>query len=83
MEQLGNSKAEDALEALVQFNEDMNTIGLNAYQLEELLENLLEEHSELILWMNDLETQTLEVESDVMSMVNTFQRKYNKIIYNI
>lgn len=40
--------AENSLEALVSFNEDMKTLALNAYQMQDLLDSALEEN-DLIL----------------------------------
>jgi len=44
--------AENSLEALVSFNEDMKTLALNAYQMQDLLDSALEENDLILKWMN-------------------------------
>ena len=66
--QLGDEAAEDSLEALVSFNEDMKTLALNAYQMQDLLDCALEENDLILEWMQQLENSTLEAESEIVKM---------------
>lgn len=66
--------SENALEALVCFNDEMKTLASNAYQLQELLGAAINENKTLTKWMTDLEDATLESEAGVHQMCKTLQR---------
>lgn len=65
---LGDEVAENSLDALVSFNEDMKTLALNAYQMQELLDAALEENNVILEWMQQLEDGTLDAEKDIVKM---------------
>ncbi len=47
--------AEQGIENLALFNEDMSTISMNVYQIQNLFELITKENEEIIGWMNQLE----------------------------
>jgi hypothetical protein len=54
--------AEQALEILARFNEDMSMLALNVYQIYNLFDLVSKENEEIIGWMHTLERQTINVE---------------------
>lgn len=59
--------AENSLEGVATFNADMKTIALNAYQLNTLMNLVLEEHHALNEWLTQIELITLRTENAVYS----------------
>jgi hypothetical protein len=47
--------AEQGIENLALFNEDMSTISMNVYQIQNLFELISKENEEIIGWMSQLE----------------------------
>lgn len=54
--------AEQGLENLALFNEEMSTISMNAFQIYSLFELINKENEEIIEWMQQIERQTINVE---------------------
>jgi len=61
-ENLGDPDAEQGLENLARFNEDMSMIALNVYQVYNLFDLLGKENEEIISWMHALEKDTINAE---------------------
>lgn len=61
-EYLGDDDAEQGLENLARFNEDMSMIALNVYQIYNLFDLIGKENEEIINWMHSLEKQTVSAE---------------------
>ena len=59
---MGDVDAEQALEILARFNEDMSMLALNVYQIYNLFDLVSKENEEIIGWMHTLERQTINVE---------------------
>jgi len=55
----------------------MKNIALNAYQLQTLLNNGIEENILLIDWMQELEKRTLKYEDDIARMAERIDGKAN------
>ena len=72
--------AENSLEALVSFNEDMKTLALNAYQMQDLLDSALEENDLILQWMNKLEGATFKAEEDIIKMSKSVEKVADQII---
>ena len=72
--------AENSLEALVSFNEDMKTLALNAYQMQDLLDSALEENDLILQWMNQLEGATFKAEEDIVKMSKSVEKAADAII---
>ena len=72
--------AENSLEALVSFNEDMKTLALNAYQMQDLLDSALEENDLILKWMNQLEESTFKAEEDIVKMSKSVEKAADAII---
>lgn len=72
--------AENSLEALVSFNEDMRTLALNAYQMQDLLDSALEENDLILQWMNKLEGATFKAEEDIIKMSKSVEKVADQII---
>jgi hypothetical protein len=72
--------AENSLEALVSFNEDMKTLALNAYQMQDLLDSALEENDLILQWMNKLEGATFKAEEDIIKMSKSVEQVADQII---
>ena len=47
--------AENSLDALANFNQDMRTLALNAYQMQELMSLAMDENDLILGWMQQLE----------------------------
>ena len=69
-EDLGDEAAENSMEALVQFNEDMKVLALNTFQINELMDYAMLENDTMVKWLTDLEEETLRAEDDLVKMVN-------------
>jgi len=52
---LGDEDAEQGLEHIAMFNEDMSMIALNVYQIYNLFDLVCRENEEIIGWMQQLE----------------------------
>jgi hypothetical protein len=65
---LGDESAENSLEVIAEFNKDMQTLALNAYQMQELLDAALEENNLILEWMRELEDGALNAEQDITKM---------------
>jgi hypothetical protein len=50
-ENLGDADAEEGLEHLARFNEDMSLLALNVYQIYNLFDLVCKENEEIISWM--------------------------------
>ena len=74
---LGDHQSENALEAMMRFNEDMRTLSLSSYQLHELLELALQEHDQMIQWMIELEQMTLSTEEVMVTNFKKVKQAYN------
>ena len=72
--------AENSLEALVSFNDDMKTLALNAYQMQDLLDSALEENDLILQWMNQLEGATFKAEEDIVKMSKSVEKAADAII---
>jgi len=59
---VGDADAEQALDLLARFNEDMSMLALNVYQIYNLFDMVGKENEEIIEWMHTLERQTVNVE---------------------
>ena len=49
--EIGNAKAEDLLDQLASFNDDMKLMVMNSYQMNELAGYILKENDLIIEWM--------------------------------
>lgn len=70
---LGDQAAEDSMEALVSFNEDMKVLACNAYQMQEMLDSALEENDVILDWMRKLEESTTKTESGVLKIATKIE----------
>ena len=52
---MGDEDAEEGLELLAQFNEDMSLLALNVYHIYNLFDLVCKENEEIISWMQSLE----------------------------
>ena len=73
--------AENTFEALVAFNSDMKDIALNAYQLQTLLSNGIEENILLLDWMGEQEKRTLKYEESIARLGDKIETMANKNAY--
>lgn len=73
--------AENTFEALVAFNSDMKDIALNAYQLQTLLSNGIEENILLLDWMGEQEKRTLKYEESIATLGDKIETMANKNAY--
>ena len=71
--EVGDAQTENALDAIVSFNQDMKTLALNAYQLQDLLNSAVLENRLMVQWMQKLETQTLEAEDKIVGIYNKIE----------
>jgi hypothetical protein len=71
--------AEQGIENLALFNEDMSTISMNVYQIQNLFELISKENEEIIGWMNQLERQTISMEEKHFKL----ERKIDGLINNV
>lgn len=62
---LGVEAVENYLEAVVSMNADMKVLAANAYQLQDIVDQVMEENEILGEWMRMLELDTLEAEKAV------------------
>jgi hypothetical protein len=53
---MGDPDAEEGLEHIARFNEDMSLLALNVYQIYNLFDLVNKENEEIISWMSSLET---------------------------
>lgn len=73
---LGDKKSENALEAVMRFNEDMRMLSLTSFQMQDLLESALQEHDQMIEWLLDLEQLTLHVEETIIKNLQDVKKVY-------
>lgn len=57
--------AEASLEALVSFNDDMKLLAVNAFQMQELTNYVMEENDLMLEWMSKMEAETFKVEDGI------------------
>lgn len=81
-EELGDSAAENALEAIMRFNEDMKLLSGISYLFQDLFEQILQEHDQLVEWMTDLEHLTLDLEETILTEANTITTVHKSVIKN-
>lgn len=61
---IGDADAEEGLENLARFNEDMSLIALNVFQIYSLFDLVKQENAEIAGWMQELEAQAITVEEN-------------------
>ena len=71
--------AEQGIENLALFNEDMSTISMNVYQIQNLFELISKENEEIICWMSQLERQTISMEEKNFKL----ERKIDGLLNNV
>ena len=76
---LGDEVAENSLDALANFNKDMRTLAVNAYQMQELMNLAMDENELVLQWMTHLEENTLNLEEELVKM----DKGITKVIENI
>ena len=54
--------AEEGLEHLARFNEDMSMVAFNVYQIYNLFDLVCKENEEILSWMQTLEREAVSVE---------------------
>lgn len=79
-EELGDSAAENALEAVMRFNEDLQLLSGISYLFQDLLEHVLQEHDQLVEWMTDLETLTLNLEETILAEAKSISELHTSAI---
>lgn len=72
---LGDEVAENTLEAIAQFNYDMKMLALNAYQMQDLLENTIKENQVMHQWLEHLENKTINTETKLYKAINFAMEK--------
>ena len=65
--------AENSFESLVTFNTDMKVLALSAYQLNDLLNLVIDEHQQLNDWLQRCENETIATEENVYTCGKTVQ----------
>ena len=78
-ELMGDQVTERALECVAVFNEDMKTLACHSFKLDELLENLLQEHDELNRWFTELESMTLKTEEVMVQQYKQVTAVYKSL----
>ncbi|CDW91576.1 cation channel family protein [Stylonychia lemnae] len=88
-ETLGDADAEQGLENLARFNEDMSMIALNVYQVFNLFDLIGKENEEIVSWMQSLEKQTIiaeerqsKVERKIDQLISGMSSKNTSTIYH-
>ena len=59
---------ENALEALVSFNDDMKRIAMNAYQMKDLITYVQKENDLLLAWLNTTEDDVIFGEEQLVGL---------------
>lgn len=67
---------EDALEAIACFNDNMNTIAMNAFQMEKLLSLSMQENKVIEDWLSQLNKTTEETEHCMMNSINITKQDF-------
>lgn len=57
-----DQSTENAIEAIVSFNSDMNKIAMNAYQMKDMISYVLQENELLINWLEKAEQDIINDE---------------------
>ena len=70
---------EEALEALVRFNQDLQILGANALQLQQLLEAAVNENAALLAWTQDLERLGEQAEEEVYRVLSQVEQAATQI----
>lgn len=70
------NQEEDALEAIARFNESMNTIAMNAFQMEKLLSLSMQENKVIEDWLTQLNLTTEETEQRMMNSINITKQDF-------
>jgi len=63
------------LDAIATFNNDMKTLALNAYQLEDLLNLSLEENDVHLRWMKNMQSKNKNAFDQLKSIDKKFKSK--------
>lgn len=66
--------AEASLEALVSFNDDMKLLAVNAFQMQELTNYVMEENDLMLEWMSKMEAETFKVEDGIQKIGQSLQQ---------
>ena len=74
-----DEQAEEALEALVMFNNDMSKLACNAFQLHELLDAALNENDALLSWTKQVEDQGAKTEEKVYRLIGEVEQSAQQI----
>ena len=56
------------MDTLAQFNEDMRILALNTFQMQEMMDHVLEENDTIVSWLSQLEIETNQAEEDLVKM---------------
>jgi hypothetical protein len=67
---------EDALEFIASFNDSMNTMAMNAFQIEKMLGICMQENKIIEEWMGQLSKLTEETEQRLMSDINSAKNEF-------
>ena len=72
---LQDYNAEQALEALVAFNDDMKKLAVNAFQMEKLASYSLKENDLTLDWVNEMDDETIQIEEGLIRIERKLRRE--------
>lgn len=74
-----DADAEEGLEHLARFNEDMSMVAFNVYQIYNLFDLVCKENEEILSWMQTLEREAVNVEDRQLNI----EQKVNQLLSNL